>query len=151
MRQRSQHSALHQRQILHVFVEIRLCRCPYTVRIVTQIDRVEIGLQYLLFRQSMFYKDGIVSLPDLSGHRPFFFFACQEDVSGKLLGYGTGTGDLGLKAGFGAVPDCAEYTDDIESVMIPESLVLYRYEGVFKVLGKLRIVDVGTQAFTALI
>lgn len=125
--------ALGKRQIADVLREVRACRGAYPVVSVAEVDRVQIGLEDLIFAEIVFEAPRDEHLGQLTGDAALAFYLGEVRVSRKLLcDRGCAADHFGPPGEFGQ--NGSEHPSPVESVVLIERLVFYRDEGVLQVV-----------------
>ena len=127
------HRTFVERQILHIFPEIGLCRCLYTIGALPEINLVQVKLQYLLL--------GILAL-QLQCQKDLLHLALhgavlrQIGILRKLLrNRGTALRDLVLAE---VCPDGTKDAAGIDARVLIEAVIFDCDEGILQILRDLR-------------
>ena len=87
--QTSQHSALAQAQLRHIFAEESLRGCLYAISQISVIDLVEIQLEDVFFAARLRQEDRQQDLLGFAGDAALgAFLEIEEDIAHQLLGDG---------------------------------------------------------------
>ena len=136
LRNSSEHGGFRDGKFRYIFVKIAFGSCLNAEGILSEIDRVQIILEDLLFRQTVFELDGEVlflhfSFQFLSESR--FFAPVENLIFQKLLCERTGT--LMKFSAIGQSAECrTENSLQIDSVVNPETFVFDSNESILQVL-----------------
>ena len=131
LRQGRQRGRLGDGDVGDALAEVGLGGLLDAVTAVAVVDRVQVGLQDLILGEGVLDLQRVVGLDDLPPVVVVELGVRQVQVSGQLLGDGTGAADLSAVAEL--LQNGADDTDHVEAVVGPEGLVLQGDEGVLYV------------------
>ena len=142
LRHGGQSRTLNQTEVLYILGKITFgCRFD-TIVAVAVVNAVQVSGDDFLLGKSVLNPRRVPHLNDFTPQASLAHDIRKVDVSGQLLGQGTGTADSAA-AGKG-LENRSHHSLPVEAVVIPECFVFQGHDGVHHVLRQLLVLDDGS-------
>ena len=141
LRHGGQSRTLNQAEVLYILGKITFgCRFD-TVVAVAVINAVQVCGDDFFLGKGVLNPRRVPHLDDLTPQASLAHDIRKVDVSGQLLGQGTGTADSAAGKG---LEDRTHHSLPVETVVIPERFIFQGHDGVHHVLRQLLVLDDGS-------